>query len=168
CKQFTPTTYFGYCQNPYGTNVSERAPNRFTPSGTRARGNITWHVTDDILLYYTWSQSFRAGSFNRTTSCHLPGPDGIDQYCVPAFTVPDNVTNNEIGWKTEWLDHRIQFNGAVYQEIWSNAQTGFFDPQGGLGNLAFATNGPSYRVRGFEPQINALVVHGLSAQFTAA
>ena len=70
------------------------------------------------------------------------GPDGIDQFCVPAFTVPDNVTNNEVGWKTEWWDHRLQFNGAVYQEVWSNAQTGFFDPQGGLGNLAFATNGP--------------------------
>ncbi len=89
-------------------------------------------------------------------------------YCVPAFTVPDNVTNNEIGWKTEWFDHRLQFNGAVYQEIWSNAQTGFFDPQGGLGNLAFATNGPSYRVRGVEPSIIARVTHGLTVQASAA
>ena len=77
-----------------------------------------------------------------------PAPDGVNQYCVPAFTVPDNMTNNEIGWKTQWFINRVQFNGAVYQEVWSNAQTGFFDPQGGLGNLAFATNGPSYRVTG--------------------
>jgi outer membrane receptor protein involved in Fe transport len=168
CKQFSATTYFGPCQAPYGTNVSIRSPNRFTPSGNRARANLSWHVTDDILLYYTWSQGFRAGAFNRTTSCHLPGPDGKDQFCVPAFTVPDNVTNNEVGWKTEFFDHRVQFNGAVYQEVWGNAQTGFFDPQGGLGNLAFSTNGPSYRVRGVEPQINALVVHGLSAQIAAA
>jgi iron complex outermembrane receptor protein len=168
CKQFAPTTYFGPCLAPYGTNVTIRAPNRSTPSGTRARGNLSWHVTDHDLLYYTWSQGFRAGAFNRTTSCHLPGPDGVAQYCVPAFTVPDNVTNNEVGWKTEWFDQRVQFNGAVYQEIWSNAQTGFFDPQGGLGNLAFATNGPSYRVRGVEPSIVARVTHGLTAQVAAA
>ncbi len=129
---------------------------------------MSWHVTDDILLYYTWSQGFRAGQFNRSTSCHLKGPDGINQFCVPAFTVPDNVTNNEVGWKTEWWDHRIQFNGAVYQEVWSNAQTGFFDPQAGLGNLAFATNGPSYRVRGVEPSIIARVTHGLTIQASAA
>ncbi len=163
-----PTTYFGPCPAPYGTNVGARSPNRTTPSGNRARGNLSWHVTDDILLYYTWSQGFRAGQFNRSTSCHLKGPDGINQYCVPAFTVPDNVTNNEVGWKTEWLDHRVQFNGAIYQEVWSNAQTGFFDPQGGLGNLAFATNGPSYRVRGVEPSIIARVTHGLTFQASAA
>ena len=163
-----PTTYFGPCKDPYGGNVGTRAPNRTTPSGNRARGNLTWHVTDDLLLYYTWSQGFRAGAFNRTTSCHLPGPDGKDQFCIPAFTVPDNVTNNEVGWKTEWLDHRLQFNGAVYQEVWSNAQTGFFDPQGGLGNLAFSTNGPSYRVRGVEPSIIARVTHGLTFTASAA
>jgi outer membrane receptor protein involved in Fe transport len=93
---------------------------------------------------------------------------GVDQYCVPAFTVPDNITNNEIGWKTQWLDKRLQVNGAVYQEIWSNAQTGFFDPQGGLGNLAFATNGPSYRVRGFEPSVLARVTQGLTVQLATA
>jgi iron complex outermembrane recepter protein len=163
-----PTTYFGPCQSPYGTNVSLRAPNRTTPSGNRARGNLSWHITDHDLLYYTWSQSFRAGQFNRGTGCHLPGPDLVDQFCVPAFTVPDNVTNNEVGWKTEWFDQRVQFNGALYQEVWSNAQTGFFDPQGGLGNLAFATNGPSYRVRGLETSIIARVTHGLTVQAAAA
>jgi outer membrane receptor protein involved in Fe transport len=168
CKQFTPTTYFGPCLTPDGTNLDTRAPNRSTPSGNRARGNLSWHVTEDALLYYTWSQGFRAGQFNRSTSCHLPGPDKIDQYCVPAFTVPDNITNNEVGWKTQWFDNHVQVNGAIYQEVWSNAQTGFFDPQGGLGNLAFATNGPSYRVRGFEPSVLARVTQGLTVQLATA
>jgi iron complex outermembrane recepter protein len=168
CKQFSPTTYFGPCLTPDGTNISITPPNRTTPSGNRARGNLSWHITDHHLLYYTWSQGFRAGTFNRGTGCHLPGPDKVDQFCVPAFTVPDNVTNNEIGWKTEWFDRRVQFNGSVYQEIWSNAQIGFFDPQGGLGNLAFSANGPSYRVRGFEPSIIARVTEGLTFQTSMA
>ena len=168
CLQTTPTTYFGPCQTSGGNNISIRGSNRTTPSGNRARGNLSWHVTEHDLLYYTWSQGFRAGAFNRSTGCHLKGPDGVTQFCVPAFTVPDNVTNNEVGWKTEWFDRRVQFNGSVYQEVWGNAQTGFFDPQGGLGNVAFAANGPNYRVRGFEPSLIARVTSGLTFQASAA
>jgi iron complex outermembrane recepter protein len=178
CKAFSPTTYFGFCGEnpvagafgsspPYGTNFGLRQT-EVSSTGNRGRVNVSWHLTPDFMLYYTYSQGFRAGSFNRSTSCHLPNAQGIDQFCVPAVTVPDNVTNNEVGWKTEWLDHTLQFNGAVYQEYWDNAQTGFFDPQGGLGNLAFATNGPTYRVRGVEPQLLWRVVQGLTAQVSAS
>ncbi len=167
CKQFAPTTYFGFCQSPFGTDFSLRQTTE-SNTGNRARGNVSWHIRPDFLLYYTWSQGFRAGTFNRSTSCHLKDPAGVNQFCIPAVTVPDNVTNNEIGWKSEWFDHRLQLNGAVYQEYWDNAQTGFFDPQGGLGNLAFATNGPAYRVRGVESLILARVTQGLTVQVAAS
>jgi iron complex outermembrane receptor protein len=167
CKQFTPTTYFGYCKAPYGTDFSTRQT-AVTNTGNRGRGNVTWHVTPDLMLYYTYSQGFRAGSFNRSTSCHLPDAQGINLYCIPATTEPDNVTNNEVGWKTEWLDHRLLFNGALYKENWDNAQTGFFDPQGGLGNLAFATNGPSYRVKGIELTTMWRVTQGLTVDLAAS
>jgi iron complex outermembrane recepter protein len=169
CKQFAPTNYFGFCKNPYGTDFNTRsAPNSSTSSGTRGRANLSWKVTPDDLLYVTWSTGFRPGQFNRSTACHLPDANKIDQFCVPAFTVPDNVTNLEFGWKTEWFDHRLIFNGAIYREDWTNAQTGFFDPQGGLGNLVFATNGPSYRVKGIEPSLIARVTAGLTVQAAAS
>jgi outer membrane receptor protein involved in Fe transport len=158
-----------------------------TYSGFRSRGNLTWHVTPDQMVYYTYSQGFRPGAANRKDSTEIAidvvqtspgvyvptaGPDAtptlVKQYSKPYTYPPDSLTNNEIGWKTEWFDRRVQFNGSVYQEIWSNAQIGFFDPQGGLGNLAFSTNGPSYRVRGFEPSIIARVTSGLTFQATAA
>jgi outer membrane receptor protein involved in Fe transport len=178
CKAFAPTTYFGFCgQNPiagafgsgapYGTDFSARQT-AVTNTGNRERANITYHFLPNEMLYATFSQGFRAGQFNRSTSCHLTGSDGQNEYCVPAITVPDNITNIEFGWKTEWFERRLQFNAAIYQENWDNAQTGFFDPQGGLGNLAFATNGPSYRIRGFEPQIVALPLQGLMFQLAAS
>ena len=40
-------------------------------SGTRAACNLTWHITPDIMAYYTWSQGFRPGGFNRTST--IPG-----------------------------------------------------------------------------------------------
>jgi iron complex outermembrane recepter protein len=162
-----PTSYFGPCLGQTGTNFGLRQT-QVSNTGNRGRVNVSWHLTPDFLLYYTYSQGFRAGSFNRSTGCHLPNAQMIDQFCIPAITVPDNVTNNEVGWKTEWLDHTLQFNGAIYQEYWDNAQTGFFDPQGGFGNLAFATNGPSYRVKGIEPQLVWRVTHGLTAWVSAS
>ena len=41
---------------------------------------------------------------------------------APLAFAPDNLTNNELGWKTMWMDRRIQWNGAIYQEDWNNAQ----------------------------------------------
>jgi iron complex outermembrane recepter protein len=169
CKQFAPTNYFGYCPAPYGSDFNARsAPNSSTPTGTRGRANLSWKVTPTDLVYVTWSTGFRPGQFNQATACHLPDAKGINQYCIPAFTVPDNVTNLEFGWKTEWFDHRIQFNGSIYREDWINAQTGFFDPQGGLGNLGFATNGPSYRVKGIEPNLTARITSGLTVRMAAS
>lgn len=133
-----------------------------TYTGTRSRGNLSWHVTPDTLLYYTYSQGFRPGYFNRSSGCHVKDPaTGINEYCIPLKIAPDSLTNNEVGWKTELFNHRILFNGAIYQEKWTNVQVGFFDP-GELGNLTFGTNGQDFRVRGVEAQVEARVTQGLT------
>jgi len=130
------------------TNIdAENLHTRYT--GFKSRGNLTWHILPDVLAYYTWSQGFRPGAFNRTNGCYIPGTAGVNQYCSPLAYASDTLTNNEIGWKTEFFEHRLQFNGAFYQENWNNVQVSFFDP-GVLGNLGFGTNGPDYRVRGIE------------------
>ena len=92
---------------------------------------------------------FRPGAFNRNFNCYIPDAKGTPLYCSPLSFTSDNLTNNELGWKTEFFDHRLQWNGAVYQENWNNVQVNFFDP-GQLGNVGFGTNGPDYRIRGVE------------------
>ncbi len=47
-------------------------------------------------------------------------------------------------------------------------QVEFFDPQAGLGNLTFVTNGPKYRIRGVELQTVARVTNGLTVTGAAA
>ena len=39
-----------------------------TEHGFKSRGNLTWHITPDFMAYYTYSQGFRPGGFNRTDS----------------------------------------------------------------------------------------------------
>jgi len=132
--------------------------------GFKSRANLTWHILPDVLTYYTWSQGFRAGAFNRSFACYLPDrTSGILRYCSPLPYTSDNLTNNEFGWKTEFLDHRLQWNGAIYKEDWRNVQVSFFDP-GVLGNVGFNANGPDYRIRGVETSVIAVLAHGLTAQ----
>jgi len=132
--------------------------------GFKSRANLTWHIRPDVLTYFTWSQGFRAGAFNRSSACYLPDPtSGVLRYCSPLPYTSDNLTNDEFGWKTEFLDHRLQWNGAIYKEDWKNVQVSFFDP-GVLGNVGFNANGPDYRIRGVETSVIAVLAHGLTAQ----
>ena len=131
--------------------------------GFRSRANLTWKITPDILVYYTWSQGFRPGGFNRST--HYSAALNFQS---PITFAPDTLINNEAGWKTEWLNHRLELNGAVYREDWKGVQDTFFDPQGELGNQTFETNGPNYRVKGVEIQTVARVTHELTITGSAA
>ena len=144
----------------YGTNMD--AENlASTYSGTKGRANLTWHITPDMMVYFTWSQGYRPGGFNRKGGSALPGTDGNPQLFKPLAFAPDSLNNTELGWKTEFFDHRIQINGSIYEEKWKNVQTSLFNP-GVFGNLIFVTNGPDYRIRGLELQANAVVVPGLT------
>jgi iron complex outermembrane receptor protein len=143
-------------------------PLRDTESGNKSRGNLTWHITPDTMLYYTFSQGFRPGGFNQNGGTpHAPGPDGVDQYKIPASYSSDKLTNNEIGWKTEFWDHRVQWNGAVYRENWDNVQVAFFDP-GLVGNIFYNTNGQNFLIKGIETSLVARVVSGLTLQGAAS
>jgi iron complex outermembrane receptor protein len=148
-------------------------------SGFRSRANLSWKVTEDALLYYTWSQGFRAGGFNRapfaaeTNSPLEAGPNPWQAqarahggWAAPLDIAPDSLTNNELGWKTMWLDRRLQWNGAIYQEDWNHAQVGIFAT--GILSLGVAVNGGNYRVRGVETSGAARLTTGLTIEAGAA
>jgi iron complex outermembrane recepter protein len=136
-------------------------------SGWRSRANLTWHILPDALVYYTWSQGFRPGGFNRAQSVIQPSSPIYGLFTPPLAYAPDTLTNNEIGWKTQWFDRRLQVNGAVYQENWNRTQISIDDP-GVTGNLIFTTNGPNYRVRGVELSFVGKVTDGLTVSGAAA
>lgn len=136
--------------------------------GFKSRANLAWNVIPDVMVYYTWSQGYRPGGFNRTSNGpFVPDQNGINQYYAPAGYAPDQLVNNELGWKTEWLDRRILFNGAVYRERWTNVQFEIFDPAD-LGSQAYVANGADYTVKGVELQLVARIVHGLTLQAGAS
>lgn len=161
CKDFSGTaTPTQPCVNHSNfTNLNSLGLDKVY-KGFRSRANLTWHVTPDHMVYYTWSQGFRAGGFNRPNSVESSSPL-TGKWSPPVAFAPDYLTNNEIGWKTEWWDHRIQWNGAIYREDWKGVQIALFDP-GVTGNLTFTTNGSDYRVKGLETTLTARVTRELT------
>ena len=175
------TRYYHYKEfetgSQYGTNASctdvpngdcasgtvniDAAHDHVTYSGFRSRANVTWHVTPRTLLYYTFSQGFRPGGFNRAVSQVATGPDGVPQLTRPNGYAPDSLTNNEIGVKTELFDRRLQVNLSAYYENWDNVQVLFYNPTE-LGNTTFGTNGPNYDIKGVEVQFTARLLQGLT------
>jgi iron complex outermembrane receptor protein len=139
-----------------------------TESGFKSRGNITWHVTPDAMVYATYSQGFRPGGFNQNGGAqHAFGTDGVNQYLLPSSYTSDQLTNKEFGWKTEWFDHRLQWNGAYYRENWDNVQVAFFDP-GLVGNIFYNTNGQNFLITGWETSLMVRVISGLTLQGAAS
>jgi iron complex outermembrane recepter protein len=154
---FFGATYYSYNLNH--DNLSD------TETGFRSRANLTWHVTQDVMLYYTFSQGFRPGGFNQNGGAPHAftslGANAVAQYIIPQSYSSDNLTNNEVGWKTEFFNHRLQWNGAIYQENWDNVQIEFFNP-GVVGNLFYDTNGQNFRIRGLENSLAWRITDGFT------
>ena len=68
------------------------------------------------------------------------------------------MSNYEIGWKTTWDDGRLRWNGAIYDEEWTDFQFSFLGPN----SLTLIANAGSARVRGIETDISWLPVDGLT------
>lgn len=114
------------------------------------RANLRWKASDDAMFYLTWSEGYRPGGINRN-------PFAGDY-------ISDFLTNYELGWKTTWLDNRLQFNGALFMQSWDDFQIGF---QGANG-ITQVANGPSAEVNGVETQLQWLPVDDLLISATAA
>ena len=106
-------------------------------NGKVPRANLTYKITPDALVYATWSKGFRPGGVNRTSL------QGIGPY------QPDFLTNYEIGWKTQWFDHHLRWNGAVFWEDWKNFQFSFLGPN----SVTVIANGGNARIKGIENEI---------------
>jgi len=104
--------------------------------------SLAWTPSDDQLYYVTWSEGFRPGLLNR------PGGKGNDQYTVPFGIDTDDVTNYEMGWKTDLLDGSLRLNGSVFYVEIERMQTGIFDPS--IANLFFVSNAADAEVKGMD------------------
>ena len=103
--------------------------------GNTKRLNMTFHATDDVMLYATWSEGFRPGGINRRGT-------------VPPYQA-DFLTNYELGFKTTFANNRVRLNGALFQDDWDDFQYSFL----GANGLTEIRNAGQARIKGFEADV---------------
>jgi iron complex outermembrane recepter protein len=101
--------------------------------GTTHSVNLTYDISDDIMVYGTWSTGFRPGGVNRRI------------FQTPFFN-SDTLSNYELGIKSDWADGRFRFNAALFQQDWDDFQFSFLGENG----LTEVRNAGSARIRGVE------------------
>ena len=139
----------------FGTNIPVGVQtNSATGNKTTFKVNLSYKASDNALMYATVSQGFRVGG---TNAADLPFASGIP----PSFD-PDSLINYEIGAKTEFLDHRLRINAALYQINWSDIQVEALD---NTQAFKFTTNAGTATVRGFELEAQAILAKGLELDF---
>jgi iron complex outermembrane recepter protein len=150
------------CYASYPKHDIDAHNDHATFAGFKSRLGLNWNINDDIMAYYLFSQGFRPGGFNRyNTNAVLKDASGNPQWVTPNSFKPDSLTNNEVGVKGFFFDHNLELNLSAYAMRWSNVQFLFFQPLY-TGNVTFATNGPSYNVKGTELQFVGRPIDGLT------
>jgi outer membrane receptor protein involved in Fe transport len=126
--------------------------------GVIGKVSFSWTPDDDSLYYFTWSEGYRSGLLNR------PGgkTNSAGTFTVPFITDTDDVTNVELGWKTDLLNGSLRFNGSIFMIEIENLQTGIFDAD--VANLFFVSNAADAEVVGLEGDFiwQPQLVEGLS------
>jgi outer membrane receptor protein involved in Fe transport len=99
------------------------------------RVNLRYHANDDTMLYATFSEGYRPGGINRNPN--------QGEY------LSEFLTNYELGWKTQFMNRRLQLNGAVFYDEWEDFQITF----AGENSITQIGNGPSADIKGIEAQL---------------
>jgi iron complex outermembrane recepter protein len=135
------------------TNLAGISPAKYT--GVIFKGNLTYKINPTSLVYFTYSEGFRPGGFNRKgCNAAVAAQPALAAACAANRAyAPDDVTNYEIGAKLGLLDRKLQVNLAAYMIDWSDIQVASFNQN--ISNQTFVNNLANARIKGIEGDISA-------------
>ncbi len=116
---------------------------------------VQYHFNPDLMAYASWGKGFKAGGWTTRLSAVITSP-------TSARYQPEYSKTYELGLKSEWLDHRVQANTAVYYTDYDGIQ---LNVQQGISPVY--TNAGNARIKGAELDLQALVGGGLLVNLSA-
>jgi iron complex outermembrane receptor protein len=152
----------GSCQATLGFPVAG-SPYRYYPQGpfTQVYNNfsptagIEFHINADQMLYASYSKGYKTGSW--TTRLSSPHPT----YDKTLHFNPEFARSEELGYKSELIDHRLRLNLAGFHTKYENIQ---LNSQQGISPTI--VNAGDATIYGFEAEAQAVLPAGFS--FTAS
>lgn len=107
-------------ESPIGSTAFKRLDDTVDTdeSGSVFKLNLSYDVSDDRMVYFTYSEGFRNGGNNPVKPASI----------LPRSFDSDTLENFEVGAKTEWLDNRLRLNVAAYLMEWKDFAVQVEDP----------------------------------------
>jgi iron complex outermembrane receptor protein len=115
-----------------------------------------WHFSDDAMAYLSWGKGFKAGGWTTRLSANIPS-------ATDAQFSPEYTKTWELGLKSEWLNHHLKANAAVFYTDYTGIQ---LDIQQGISPVY--TNAGNAKIKGAELELQSVIGGGLSLNFSGS
>jgi iron complex outermembrane receptor protein len=115
-----------------------------------------YHFDNDVMAYVSWSKGFKQGGWTTRLSDEIPNPQD-------ARFGPEYSKTYELGLKSQWLDHRLQANAAVFFTNYDGIQLNI---QQGISPVY--TNAGNADIKGAELDLQSNVGGGLSLNLSGS
>ncbi|HUO91722.1 MAG TPA: TonB-dependent receptor [Rhizomicrobium sp.] len=110
------------CQQVLGFPVAG-APYTYFPAGWNTRDfyeftptvSAQYHVTDDAMVYASWSKGFKSGGWTTRLSAPISS-------ATQAQYDPEKATTTEVGLKSTWFDNNLLLNVAGFYTDYRSIQ----------------------------------------------
>ena len=162
-----PATGPGIVANPAGGLVASGGNGTNTSSGSSSKGNLSgkavlqFEPSDDVMVYASYTRGYKGPAFNV-----------FFNHTAPNNAVPiDAETSNafEAGFKSQFLDDKVQLNLSAYTVQYDNFQANNFilvgTPPTVISNL---TNAGTVKSEGFEADLLIVPTAGLTLRASGA
>jgi len=115
-----------------------------------------FHFTDDAMAYLSWGKGFKAGGWTTRLSADIP-------VATDAQFSPEYTKTWELGVKSEWFNHHLKANAAVFYTDYDGIQ---LDIQQGISPVY--TNAGNAKIKGGELELQSVIGGGLSLNFSGS
>jgi len=130
----------------------------FSSNPTKRWDALTYDLTPEYKLtqtdrvYFKFAHGVKSGGFN-TAATNALALNTLN---------PENLNSYELGYKSEWLDGRLNFNANVFHYDYKNAQVNVVGLFNGSGTaISYLQNVASSHVDGAEFEVEALPINNL-------
>ncbi len=137
--------------NPFTTLAYAEADwSEFTPKVA-----LKWDLDDDSMAYALYSRGYRAGGFNGRV-------DSVETATTPYD--PETVDNYELGYKSRFMNNRMQFNATLFYMDYKDKQEEIQEPSetSGTGQVTRVVNASNATIYGAELELMYLFENGLT------
>jgi iron complex outermembrane receptor protein len=117
---------------------------------------VQYHFTGDMMAYFSFNKGFKQGGWTTRLSDAIP-------VAQDARFGPEYSKTYELGLKSEWLDHHLLANAAVYFTNYDDIQLNI---QQGISPVY--TNAGNADIKGAELEIQSNLGGGLSLNFAGS